>query len=136
MAKPIQLTSGRKVHLESLHIEPTYAGLLEGSPDAATNASIMKRATSRMDLVWGHRRTVVIEPKIESYDFDDKRHPRLPACLYTAWLISESVSRMSCGSELVVVWFGPWEFDTGLGNSIQEAVKDVAWEANARDFDY
>jgi len=47
------LNSGRVVQLDDLHIALTYAGLLEGIPDAEYNERLVQQAIRAMVPIWG-----------------------------------------------------------------------------------
>lgn len=51
------LASGRVVSLTALHVERTYAGLMEGSPDANYNDRLIEQERRRMTPIWGERPT-------------------------------------------------------------------------------
>lgn len=128
------LDCGRQVWLDGFDYSRTYAGLLEGRPNAELNARILEDAVTRREAVWGKRPIHLISPVIDNSDTD---HPVLPPVLLRAWLVcSEPVNPEFMGSELVVVWF----CDECHGESIEEfvlrAVRTLPWDQLAGDFDW
>lgn len=127
----IHLSSGYDVALDSFYSERTYAGLLEGLPDAAMNAEILVHAQSHMTPLWGQRATHVMSP--------ETRHVQgrsiFPAMTYFAWLTSRTpIDKGYDGSELVVVWFAPEKLDLPLSAIIGEAIRELPWADLAKDF--
>jgi len=132
----LQLSSGRAVSVDSLHVSRTYAGLLEGFPDDLYNANLIVRASRALVSLWGERATSVIPPKIHSITDAGRTYNRLPEIRYHAWLTSEPMKSPWCASELVVIWFGPRALGTPLTDILAHAIADIPWEKAAQDFDY
>ena len=123
-----RLSSGRAVHLIRLHVDRTYAGVLEGRPAAAT-PHLLARAHDYVarTLPSGRPLLVVHDGATE-----------LPANR----LIAEFESRHGVGtsdpdlaSRLFVCWFVN---DVGTGSIdqlAQSVLRAVDWEAQAGNFD-
>ena len=125
-----KLSSGYEVRLESYYSHHTYAGLLEGLPDAAMNAEILVDAQSHMTPLWGQRATLVIPPETRQV----QGHSIFPAMTHFAWLTSRTpINKWYDVSELVVVWFAPEQLDLPLSAIIGEAIRDIPWADLAKD---
>jgi hypothetical protein len=77
----LTLDCGRRVTLDAFDYSRTYAGLLEGRPNAEMNARIIERALAKGS--WGQRKTHLIPPVI---DERDPEHPVMPPACLRAWL--------------------------------------------------
>ncbi|MCB9927779.1 MAG: hypothetical protein H6822_36955 [Planctomycetaceae bacterium] len=132
----INLKCGRSVYISDFHYSRTYGGLLEGSPDEEMNNRIIQRALSRMDSIWGKRRTHLIPPEV---DTKDPEHPSLPSTELTAWITChEPVNHQYMGSELVLVWYVDDEaFETSsIRDVTSAALNAINWNDLADDFDW
>jgi len=129
----IQLNCGRVVQLDSFHFDHTYAGLLHGTPNAEMNLRMIERSKTRMNKIWGVRKTHLIDPSVKKFEGGES----LPRCEFAAWLVSEDpINEESHGSELVVVWFSDYDLSSPLVDFISESVRDINWDALAQDFFY
>ena len=129
----IELATGETVKLDALHLERTYRGMLEGLPRASDNTRRLAEAVSRMEPLWGERRVHVIPPTTRQ----ESGHTLFPEPTYFAWLTCHTpIDPKYCGSELVVVWFGPEQSRVSLSALVSEAVCDLPWVSLVRDFDY
>ena len=130
----LTLDCGRNVTLDAFDYSRTYAGLLEGQPDAEVNARIIEYSLAEAATMWGPRHTHLIPPEV---DFRKPEHPSLPPVLLRAWLICyNSIKSESDGSELVVVWFTADCHTEPIVDVIFRAVRGLAWEQLATDFDW
>jgi hypothetical protein len=127
-----QLKTGRKVSVESAHIQETYGGLLEGYPTEELNLETLENAKSMMRGCWGPRPTHIIPATLlleHGAEF-------LPPWLCMVWLTSLTpIDKDSMGSELVVIWFVPDACSVPLLQLISTAVMELDWESLASDFD-
>lgn len=132
----LALASGSIARLGDFHVRRTYADLLEGTPDAEYNNKIMTRASIAMEKIWGKRKTHLIAPEIRIITEAGRTFPRLPELTYYAWLTSDPIESPWCASELVVIWFGPYDLENSVPALVQRAIRDLPWERLAQDFDY
>ena len=132
----IDLNCGRSVYLSAFHYSRTYGGLLEGSPNEELNNEIIQHALSRMEWVWGKRKTHLIAPRVNT---EDSERPSLPSTELTAWLTcNEPVDKRYMGSELVLVWYvDDKEFESSKVQDLTSAaLKKIDWKELAADFDW
>jgi hypothetical protein len=133
----IPLSSGRIVHLDSLHMGRTYADLLQGTPDIKYNETVIARTRRALNGVWGERATHVIPPVSRTIVEAGRKYIRLPELTYYAWLTSGPLRpEWWSASELVVVWFGPRDRDTSIPALVEHAVRDLPWKRLAKHFNY
>jgi hypothetical protein len=128
------LDSGRTLRLEAFHFSHTYAGLLEGAPDAEYNARLVARTAKRMVSVWGTRRTYVIPPVQRMVTEGGRIHPRLPEFVYHFWLTSKPLADALDGSELLLVFFAMPSEGIEVGNVLRAATEGLQWDKLASDF--
>jgi hypothetical protein len=130
----LKLDCGRDVSLEAFDYSRTYAGLLEGRPNAEMNARIIERAVAEREGSWGKRAVHLIPP---ATDGTDPTHPVLPSALLRAWLTCyQPVNPAFMGSELVVVWFTDECHAEPIADVVFRAVRRLPWEQLADDFDW
>ena len=132
----IDLKCGRFVYISDFHYSRTYGGLLEGSPNEEMNNRIIQHALSRMDSIWGKRRTHLIPPEV---DTTEPKHPSLPSTELTAWITcNEPVNDQFMGSELVLVWYIDDEkFEvSSIRDVTAEVLNAINWSELAEDFDW
>jgi hypothetical protein len=130
----LTLDCGREVMLDAFDYSRTYAGLLEGRPNAEMNDRIIERAQTAREESWGKRAVHVIPPDV---DATDPAHPALPPVLLRAWLICfQPVDPAFMGSELVVVWFTTDCHTEPIADVVFRAVRGLPWEQLAYDFDW
>jgi hypothetical protein len=130
----LTLDCGRQVSLDAFDYSRTYAGLLEGRPDAEMNALIIKGAISEREVTWGKRAVHLIPPEV---DHRDPEHPILPPVVLGAWLVShQPVKSAFMASELVVVWFAEECHTDSIEDVVFRAVRALPWERLASDFDW
>jgi hypothetical protein len=131
------LTSGRAVLLTQFHMEGTSLGLREGTLQTGLIDELLIRMSDRMNRLWGRRATYFIRPisGIGPEIRPGLREVRFPHYCYHALLTSRRMDERSCGSELVVMWFGEQEQKISLLGMVEQACRDVPWEAYARNYD-
>lgn len=130
------LNSGRVVQLDDLHIALTYAGLLEGIPDAEYNERLVQQAIRAMVPIWGERPTYLCSPKTRRVTEAGRSYERLPELRYHAWLTSHPMDPRWCDSEVVAIWYGPKEPDVPVRHIVIRDLKDLPWEQCAQDLNY
>jgi hypothetical protein len=89
-----------------------------------------------MTPIWGDRPTYVVPPAIRLITEVGRTYLRLPELIYHLWLTSEPIGADWCASELVVLYFGPPQYNIPIGDIVGQALRDIPWEQVARDFDY
>ncbi len=129
----ISLISGRVLSVGSVHVSGTYAGVIEGKPDAAMSARLIESASTEMVRVWGRRPTYVVKSAGEP---GAPLPERLPPECWCAWLKSGPVHDGDAfGSHLVVVWFRDAGDALSLRDIITAGVRAVPWESLAEDYE-
>jgi hypothetical protein len=129
----LKLDCGRQVSLDAFDYSRTYAGLLDGRPNAEMNAQIIERAITAREESWGKRVIHQIPPNV---DLRDPEHPILPPLLLRAWLVChQPINSAFMGSELVVVWFADECHAEPIADVVFRAVRALPWERLAADFD-
>jgi hypothetical protein len=127
------LDCGRSVAVEALYYQRTYLSLLEGRPNQDMNDRILEKVRTEMAPLWGNRRVYVVPPAINE---SDPKHPVLPPVRFTAWLCCyQPIKEPNAGSELVVVWFQEECTDEPLDEIVHDAIRSLAWEELAQDFE-
>jgi len=122
------------VRVEDFHYQHTYASLFSGRPDADLNDCILKDAIKKADKIWGSTAVHLIRPEVDKSDPD---HPVLPPVLLRAYLTcSEPIGPAFDGSGLAVVWLTDACHSDSIEDLVARAIKDLAWEELATDFDY
>ena len=130
----LTLDCGRRISLDAFDYDRTYAGLMEGRPDAEYNAELTERALTGREGTWGKRTVHLIPPAV---DVSDPDHPTLPPVILRAWLICyEPIDKAYMGSELVVVWFAEECHSESIENIVCEAVRELPWDELACDFNW
>jgi hypothetical protein len=130
----LTLDCGRRVTLDAFDYAHTYAGLLEGRPNAEMNARIIERELTERDGSWGRRKTHLIPPVI---DDRDPAHPVLPSVCLRAWVwCNDPIDPAFMGSALVVVWFADECHAEPIADVVFRAIRGLPWEQLAEDFDW
>ena len=133
-----ELSSGRLVGLEAIHMRRTYEQIIEGIPSDEYNAHLIETQATALSTIWGKRRTHIIAPQTNRITTAGRTYNRLPELVHHALLTSDSIDRSRHGSSLVVCWFGPPQGyrETPILELVSRAVSDLSWEQLAEDFDY
>ena len=130
----LTLDCGRQVYLDAFDYAHTYAGLLEGRPNAETNARIIERLLAERDGSWGQRKTYLIPPVV---DDRDPAHPVLPSTCLRAWVwCNDPIDPAFMGSNLVVVWFADECHAEPIADVVFRAVRGLPWGKLAENFDW
>jgi hypothetical protein len=132
---------GLDLHVQSMHVWRTYAGLLEGAPDAELNCRIVRSAGERAATLCGGP-VVTIPPEILDTPFPGRApartstFPLLPAftCVAELWCWSTR-SEAALASALTVVWFADEVTGGALETTLASAVQEVDWWRHSGDFD-
>ena len=141
----LNLQCGRSVYISGFHYFRTYEELIGGAPDEELNSRIMERALTRMETIWGERKTHLIPPTIEMVQSkhpllpSQVQHPYLPSAELTAWITcKEPVDPNYMASELVLVWYLAEEaFElSSLREVTSNALKTIQWNELADDFNW
>lgn len=123
------LDSGEKVEIHSFSFSRTYAGLLFGRiDDEEYNNEVFDRASYPKN--WGIRKTLKIKPSCERFQKGFKEY------CFSVWLTSSiPINSKYDGSELVVIWFDDIAPGESIKEIVQNGVRSIDWNENARDFE-
>jgi hypothetical protein len=130
-----------ELHVQSLHAWRTYAGLLEGVPDAQMNQQLIGRAGERAAKLCGAP-VVTISPEIVDTPFPPGARARAPSfpllpaftCVAELWCWSTR-SEDALASALTVVWFADSVTGGAIETTLASAVQDLDWWRHSSDFD-
>lgn len=139
----ITLASGRQVRLDSYHRSETYGGIYEGLPRVA---EMLDRARQSLERIWGTGRPILVLPPqltpgrpipegspSRRYYGSDHYPERLPPICHLAWLESSELEDGQ-GSHLFVIFWTEDDQSGSLSSLLSEMLRDVDWEAHAKDF--
>ena len=150
----LELATGRKIVLDSLHQSRTYAGLLEGTPNKKSNDMGIKWALDRARKISSFDSDpCLIEPERRDYfrepgDMDnlleqqaDRPHgfKRIPEWLPQVECIgifsSSSPAREQSknASSLIIVWY---QNLFGIDDDAMESIRQIPWDEHAIDWEY
>ena len=149
----LQLASGRKIILDKLIQERTYAGLLEGTPDKRVNDRHIEWIRNQAREVFQGEEAYLVEPvrrdylhepgdmqfamdRQQDYPVEFRRPPEwLPMihCVGTFHSTSPVHDKNQDGSRLVLVWF---QNNFGIDAAAAAALRNVDWDRHAVDFAY
>jgi hypothetical protein len=124
-------TSSKAISIDSICIEGTYAGVLEGLP---TPEQIITSAKARAKRLWGERPAFVVPPVTSPLrtSREGEARERCPPWCVLAWLRAPAL-KDGDGSELVVIWFQ----DTPgfeIPGAILADLSCDSWEKHAKDW--
>jgi hypothetical protein len=111
----------------------TYAGLLEGKPNASVNRDVLNSHAEVAKTLWPKEPHVTL-----GLDFYKGRvHETLPTIICAGQFISyePAIDSERAGSSLVLIWFQEEMFPLLQGENTAW-LKDVAWKQLAKDFDW
>jgi hypothetical protein len=136
-----QLSDGRRVHLISMRVQPTYAGTLFGRPSRSSNdcllASIVQEASQHFNLAGEAeaqgRMAWLVQPDrtiASSAPSEQREREDLPGVLWMASLKSGPIPSNPWNefSRLDVIWL---QQDFQFGPRSEEILQDLPWEAHA-----
>ncbi len=119
--------NGREVYLSRFAIAPTYAGLLEGSAEAAS-PNILERLPQQAARMLSPAKPLVIVPP--------SKMP-LPGWLCVAEMDSRRGARQTdpdYSSRLYVCWFAD-DTDRSIDAMVDSVLPHLDWERDAEDYD-
>lgn len=125
----IELSSGVKIHLQSIHLSHTYGGLLCGSPSEHVNDSIISEINENQEVTY-----FIIKPRVTMLSEDEffgrnfaqdkaKTIPLLPPVKVHA--LFESYEEKD-SSFLNIAWFQD-DFTVTTPSFIRKKIKDIDW---------
>src|SRR5262249_6861667 len=122
----LMLDCGRRVTVDAFDYARTYAGLLEGRPNAEMNARIIERELTDRAGSGARRKPHLIPPVI---DARDPAHPVLPPVCLRAWVwCNDPIDPAFMGSALVVVWFADECHAEPIADVVFRAIRGLPWE--------
>lgn len=120
---------GIEIKVDGLHLGLTYAGLLDGLPNASVNLEIVDYFKRSLTDVWGKRPTLVVWPLGQ----DPNTIERLPDWTCALWASSSFADDADGdGTELIVVWFEPGIDHTPVLELAAAIVRHVEWRVHAQ----
>jgi len=129
----LKLDCGRQAALYAFEYKLTYAGLIEGRPNAEVNEMIIAGLTAQK-YPSSPRKIHVIPPKV---DDRNPKHPILPeVCLRAELVCIEPIGQKFQASDLTVVWFDDECRTEPIENVVFRAVRGLPWNELARGFDW
>jgi hypothetical protein len=124
-----QLRDGRTITIQRLGVSSTYAGLLEGSPEAASAHYRRRGLDQRIRSEFGAGRLVAIHVL-------DPKSPALPPVTWTAHFKSFQKNAPDvCYTELIVAWFAA-TFEGDVRSVVAAAIRTLDWSAHASEIRY
>jgi hypothetical protein len=129
----IKLATGRQIFLDELFQSHTYAGWLEGKNSPSLNRSMLESHAEIASRIWTNDAHVTLRLSHYTSHLND----RLPGTRCMARFICYEPAAKSgkAGSSLVVIWFQEQGFPL-LTDDNAPALRELAWEDLARDFDW
>ena len=123
------LDCGRSVYLDSLHYSRTYAGLLEGRPNAQYNTEITTRVCTNTNSP-AH----LVPPDLDN---TDPEHPSLPPIEMIAkvWC-NDPITPNGMGSHATIIWYRDTWDSQSLTDVVLDGIRGVDWNKIAADFDW
>lgn len=135
----IELRMGKSVELTCLNQYLTYEGLMAGFPNRKMNESIIERCRTAVHWEWGIPVQIIppvqtpVPPTAGTHRDD---HAWLPGVVCKAVLEARfPISKDADASNLAVVWFQN-RFAMPIEESILEHLRNIDWNAHARDYHY
>jgi len=135
----IPFPDGRRAFAAEVHIDRTYAGLLEGTPTEKLNQEILSEVPRTMHRIFGDCPVFVLPPVVQR---STRQHPVLgvvedatmPAVQVAMRFVSyEPISPGRHASQLVIVWHqDTWSPE--IPDFIREQLTRIDWNAVAQDF--
>ena len=138
-----QLRSGRLVWLCGLHIQPTYRGQHEGTPETASlfildgMVAAVRRAMPPGEPLMVIKPDVMPLPKFRIIAELESRTGVVKAAPQTKLFESDEIDLPSdpdIQSRLFACWFSD-NLDVTVGSLVESAIHDIDWDANAADYD-
>jgi hypothetical protein len=135
----VNLAGGRTLQAASVLVRATYSGVLEGYPCSWVNQRILERIPGEAAEALGDWPVHVVEPPVKTVHRESHRpfgpEQRMPSCWIAAQFDSAPIDEKMHASAAILIWFqeeaSPFPEESALS-----ALRDVAWETLARDFEY
>jgi hypothetical protein len=131
-----------EITVQSLHVSRTYAGLIEGLPNASMNDRIVRWSIEDGERLVG-KPVVLVPPEVVIVPISShspnvaETYPRLPSLTCIAELLTYTARDPDrLGSTLTVVWFTNDVTGGALERSLAAAVRGLDWWKHSRDFDW
>ena len=132
----ITLRSGTDIHLQSISLSHTYAGLLCGTPSEQINDNIIAEIREEFEKAY-----YVIKPRVtmlSEYNFfaKDDHYSREKTIPLLSAVKVEALFECYDGDEctrLPIVWFQN-DFSTAISTYIENAIQDIDWYRYACEF--
>ena len=122
-----RLASGRRVFLAGLQLDRTYAGALEGSPEALSQCILEALHARVQDGARQGKPVVIHEPHVTPLP-----RFRVRAEFESSRAVKESDPDFH--SELAV-WFFASRIDVSIDELLMPVLQELDWDAHAKDFD-
>ncbi|MGP3966446.1 hypothetical protein [Streptomyces sp. 6N223] len=137
------LASRRSINLSEVRMSSTYAGMIVGQPSKHANDSIIRRRVRAAEEAYPDLPVHLVPPVIEYPDLLPGalgRVEMLPAVACIGVFESGAIDPANDDgwtfSALAVVWFQPTP-DLPSGESVDPAaLRDIAWDELARDYEH
>jgi hypothetical protein len=128
-----ELKDDRQIVLDSLFESKTYAGLLEGSPNASVNGDILRALATTATRMWPKEpNTLLGDEHYRARIFDP--FPRI-ICMGQFISYKPASDPTKAGSSLVIIWLQEEMFPLLQGQN-SNWLRAVAWNQLARNFDW
>jgi hypothetical protein len=128
----LKLRNSRLIHLDNLFVSETYAGLLEGKPNADLNKTILAD-TNYSDKLW---------PSIPNWTLGLEyyhAHLDLPLSRFVCRALfvsyTSAKNKEMDGSQMVIVWYQE-KFPPLIEDRNKAWLEDLPWEFFAADFQW
>ena len=134
----LTLNTGRAISANRLYVAATYAGLMEGLPDAAMNDDRIGWLPHTAASIFGDAPVLVVEPRRVKKEYPSLKPPRAGEFLPTYWIAAEFTSspcREGMASDLVLIWFQDEPFPIPSEAALKQ-LSGIEWESAARDFEH
>ena len=138
----VSLVSGRSIDLTGLEISSTYAGLLEGYPNARINDALLKHLGRRREFSYGSQPVHLITP-LRSQPEPESVLPfgpmeTLPPVYcqgsFRSAVIGQELDPVLYKSWLMVVWFQD-DLARPVAEAVAAAVSGLAWDECAENYE-
>jgi hypothetical protein len=137
----VVLTSGRSLDLSELRLSSTYGGMFEGYPCKPVNETKIKGLIRAAEHTFPITPVHLVPPPREYPDqyaggFGPVEILPSVACVgsFRSSALRPEHDRILYGSALTVVWFQPTT-QVPSGCDAEAALRDIAWEELARDYE-
>jgi len=137
----LQLKNGRKIYADEVHMDRTYAGMLEGTPDDETNQFFLDALPRTMQRIFSNAPVYILPPEIER---QTRPHPlrgsievaSMPPIEIAMRFVSHaSLTSEGHASQLVIVWH-QHTANPMMTDNIRARLENLDWNAHAKDFQY